>query len=42
MTATIAYSEQEYVEIVLRLATDRLFYTDVKEKFWLASHSPRW
>lgn len=32
VTETIAQSGQEYVEIVSRLATDRLFYTAVKEK----------
>lgn len=32
VTETIAQSGQEYVEIVARLATDRLFYATVKEK----------
>ena len=32
VTETIAQSGQEYVEIVARLATDKLFYSSVKEK----------
>lgn len=32
VTETIAQSGQEYVEIVARLATDRLFYSEIKKK----------